>query len=63
MTHGSGGSLSDDSRAGRLTDGPDDGSDRRLGPRPRRPAHVMVGRLEKKGMTNISFKRKQDPDL
>ena len=54
---------SDDSRAWRLTNGLDGGSDRGLGPRPRRAAHVMVGRLKRKGMRNISLTRKQDPDL
>ena len=57
-THGSGGSLSDDSRmtptAGQI-------QDKAQGPEGR--LTFMMGRLKKKGMTNISFTRKQDPDL
>ena len=33
------------------------------GPRPSRTAHVIVGRLKTEGMRNISFMKKQDPDL
>ena len=33
------------------------------GPRPSRPGHVIVGWLKTEGMRNISFMKKQDPDL
>jgi len=44
----------------------DQRSDKTRGPKrlkAQKAGYVMVGRLKRKGVRNISFTRKQDPDL